>query len=527
MYSNHPYFQTYRQPTPSHSFTFNNLASQSRVSSTHSSIINNNMFPLHYQNHSSSPNVYLNPYVAKMSTPYPQNIPFSTTPTTPTNPMQIPSLSSLQTYYQNKQPLIKHHPSPYFQQRSEYETRLLNAQSPLAPSPTTNKLEIVKLNLDGNHGTIKGQWTNSNECDEWQQKNGEHNLAHYKLNTNFNSSNVELIVKQLKNNSTITTSNPKHDLIQKCEIRYLRPSTPPPPGDIIIRQEGSTNPPPPPLIIRQRPTETQAKTPEPLIIREQPPIPPTPLPTKVITIKGKQLPPQPRRVIIERLPPMPPKPPALIIERWLPYEPIKRKVIYQQQDSNNKVQESIKNVIVEWETPQVKIENQVKYMGVFTANPLEYKKKFEHELMHASQMPSIVNDIKTPEGLVLAADAQTSEHEIEFDGDVEALSLLKDLSQDEMKIVSIKDDDDDEESLCLSNGDSEMLARAVFQVLDVSKRGYIRLEDACCVFEKLNGKFNRNYTKEDAQLFFSIFDSNEKRMVTFDEFRRDFTKTFF
>lgn len=69
--------------------------------------------------------------------------------------------------------------------------------------------------------------------------------------------------------------------------------------------------------------------------------------------KGKRLPPPPRKVIIERLAPLPSKPQAVLIERWLPYSQVKRRVIYQRSNERDAVVVKPKNVIVQWEAPQV------------------------------------------------------------------------------------------------------------------------------------------------------------------------------
>ncbi len=82
------------------------------------------------------------------------------------------------------------------------------------------------------------------------------------------------------------------------------------------------------------------------------------------TVKGKKLPPPPRKVIIERLPEFPPKPQPVIIERWLPYPPVKRKVIYQRlADEREEVQIKPRNVIIQWESPNVTIRQELKNLG--------------------------------------------------------------------------------------------------------------------------------------------------------------------
>ena len=53
------------------------------------------------------------------------------------------------------------------------------------------------------------------------------------------------------------------------------------------------------------------------------------------------------------LAPLPSKPQAVLIERWLPYSQVKRRVIYQRANERDAVVVKPKNVIVQWEAPQV------------------------------------------------------------------------------------------------------------------------------------------------------------------------------
>lgn len=159
------------------------------------------------------------------------------------------------------------------------------------------------------------------------------------------------------------------------------------------------------------------------MIREAPPQPPNQVGRKVITISGKRLPPPPRKVIIERLAPLPAKPQSVIVERWLPYAQTKRRVIFQRSNQVDPVIVKPRNVIVQWEAPRVNIRREIKYLGVIRANPAEYVQRYGSSLKNASEMPDYVNGIKTPEGLVLAANYRyNTVHELE--GDLQALRLI-------------------------------------------------------------------------------------------------------
>ena len=186
-------------------------------------------------------------------------------------------------------------------------------------------------------------------------------------------------------------------------------------------------PPPPPLIIRQHPI--RARTPSPLIIREKPPNEPPLIGRKIITISGKKCPPPPRKVIIERLPQLPPKPPNILIERWLPYKQVKRRVIYKPTpESSQPVYVKPRNIIVQWESPDVVIKNDYKHLDVVRADPVEYVRRYGTSLYQTKDLPNFVSDIQTPQGIVLAAQQQASykitNDEDALEGDVEALKYV-------------------------------------------------------------------------------------------------------
>ena len=282
---------------------------------------------------------------------------------------------------------------------SQMETAILRSQIPIDINETE---EITVLGE-------RGIWANKDEVVQWQ---GVIPINQYVINED---QHPEIITKK---------STQHLEYVQELAIRYLRPPTPPTPGEIIITQEANSSiAPAPPLIIRQQPA--RAETPEPLVIREAPPEPPVVVGRKVITISGKRLPPPPRKVIIERLAPLPSKPQNVIIERWLPYSTVKRRVIFNRQDA---AAEAIiakpKNIIVQWEAPQVSIKKEIKYLGVIRANPVEYVQKYGSSLKLSSQLPQFVLDIQTPDEVgVLAADYKYNSI-YELEGQLEGLKFV-------------------------------------------------------------------------------------------------------
>ena len=200
--------------------------------------------------------------------------------------------------------------------------------------------------------------------------------------------------------------------VQNISLIYFRPPTPPRPGDITITQEKDVQMPAvPPLLIRQVP-KVKLVDKKPLVIREKPPQPPVPIPAKHITLPGKVVESPPRQVILEKLPKMPAKPPDLVIERWLSYAKRTRNVLFSKLTPHHPaptpVTTKVKNKLIVWEPPDVKIEQKLTYLGVQECDPIAYEATYGARLMSADQLPSVAKHFKAPSGEVLAADSKTS-----------------------------------------------------------------------------------------------------------------------
>ena len=374
------------------------------------------------------------------------------------------------------------------QYTSEIEAAILRSTSPI------NINESEEITFQGNRGI----WANRAEVVGWK---GVLPIEKYQINED---PNPEVITKRIKQ---------QLEYVQELAIRYLRPPTPPAPGEIIITQEPNTvTPPAPPLIIRQQPP--RPATPEPLVIREAPPQPPTPVGRKLITISGKRLPPAPRKVVIERLAPLPSKPQAVIIERWLPYSQSKRRVIFQKSNNVDPVIVKPRNVIVQWEGPQVVIKKDYKYLGVVKANPAEYVSRFGASLKTTRDMPQFVLDIKTPEGLVLAADYKYSSF-YELEGDVSALKLI-DLDKEGLG--------DYKAYLQRINGGSfdggsiANILEDIYRNVSVSQNGRINLAEAERLLIRFSGRLGKQ--ENEVRAFFRKFDVAGDNSFDLDELKR-------
>ncbi|CAF1536921.1 unnamed protein product [Adineta steineri] len=220
----------------------------------------------------------------------------------------------------------------------------------------------------------------------------EHQLANYPINYD---PSPQIIRKQV---------DATHEPVvykQQIAVRYLCPPTPPPPAPLIIREvrapELSSLP---PIIIRQRPPAPI--TPPPIIIRERPPTPPCYSTPEIIYKQVSSGQNTSRRVIIERLPPMPAKPPDIIVERWLPYKQQKRQVIYEKALPNNDNltstidQQLQNNVIIQYANPSVRIEKQMRSLGIVRCDPYRSEKssaapspKYNEPIYHNCLSPHI------------------------------------------------------------------------------------------------------------------------------------------
>lgn len=235
---------------------------------------------------------------------------------------------------------------------SEIEKQVIDSKEPIK----TDIKDITTIEDE------TGIWLNKDECLEWS---GPTNLNDYPINKDdspivINKSNSEKI---------------EHN--QQVFIRYLRPPTPEP-EEIIIREEPCIQEAPaPPLVIRQE--GKRPKTPEPIVFREYPPEPPKKTEKKIITIPGKKIGPGPRKIVVEKMPDLPVKPPDIIIEKWLPYPNIKRKIVYEK--SCNKSMEYLKNELIEWQAPLVRIEPVFHDLGIYKVDPETYKSQYDFSNM--------------------------------------------------------------------------------------------------------------------------------------------------
>lgn len=400
---------------------------------------------------------------------------------------------------------------------SQVELAILRSTKPIEVTETE---EITVL---GN----RGLWTNKAEVMAWK---GDLPIDQYLINED---NNPEIINRKISE---------EVEYVQELAIRYLRPPTPPAPGEIVITQEPNyATGPAPPLVIRQQPARPE--TPEPLIVREAPPQPPKPVGSKRITISGKRIPPPPRKVVIERLAPLPSKPQNVIIERWLPYGEVKRRVVFNKPTLPDPVVVTPRNIIVQWEAPDVNVSKEIKYLGVVRANPAEYVEKYGASLV--SEMPQFVQEIATPADVgVLAADYKAKSL-IELEGQLEGFQFV-DLDKEGLseyraylsnlgindlgaaaaasaaQASSASESASASASAAASSASAAVNAASsaalkIFSMIDANNNGFISVAEAERIVLRLNSRLNRSYGENDVKAFFSsmVGDSDS---ITQEEF---------
>jgi hypothetical protein len=396
---------------------------------------------------------------------------------------------------------------------SQIEQSILRATNPIEIS------ETEELTVIGQRGI----WLNKQEVNAWR---GDLAITEYKI---YEDSNPQIINKRYEQ---------RFEYVQELAIRYLRPPTPPAAGEIVIVQEPNVaTGPAPPLIIRQ--AAGRAATPEPLVLREAPPQPPTPIGPKRITISGKRNPPPPRKVVIERLAPLPAKPQNVIVERWLPYGgEQKRRVVFQAAAASAEVANP-RNVIVQWAEPEVSIKQEVKYLGVIRANPVEYVQKYGAELKVHASLPQFVQDIKTPSEVgQLAWEYKGSSAVATLEGQLEGFKFVNLDTEgmteyrSQLMAAGIRDlgagassSSSASFSSSASSSSSSVSAAAaqIFDMIDYDRSGQIEVFEAERIVLRLNSQLNRSYGETEVKQFFASVSGGSSK-ITKSQFLQAFAR---
>ena len=226
--------------------------------------------------------------------------------------------------------------------------------------------------------------------------------------------------------------------------------------------------------------------------------------------------------------------------RWLPYSAHKRRVIFQKNEVPDPVIPKFKNVIVQWEAPDVQIKRIFKDLGVIRVNPVEYVERYGTSLKSHLEFPTIAKEIRPPIGVVLAAEWNAPSL-IDLEGDIQALNLI-DLDREglsEYKAWLLKYLGGSSTSTTKFRSfnwtvqlklDTEIkfvqfgqilnvVLAELFHSVDTSGDARISTGEAENLVLKLNQRLGRSYSTRDAAVFLRSLDSNKDGFVDFKEFK--------
>ncbi len=196
------------------------------------------------------------------------------------------------------------------------------------------------------------------------------------------------------------------------------------------------------------------------------------------------------------------------------------------------------------------INKVIYFLRVIRANPAEYVQRYGSVLKQARELPSFVTDIKTPDGLVLAANYQYN-NLYELEGDLQALRLV-DLDREGLgeyrtylnrlgvsggagaaAVSSVGFGGNYGASSSVSYGNaasygsasasvSSDLVEQVFRSLNADNDNRISRSEAERAFLQLNSRLGRSYGENEVSSFFAALDKNGDGYLDLSEFRRAF-----
>lgn len=196
-------------------------------------------------------------------------------------------------------------------------------------------------------------------------------------------------------------------------------------------------------------------------------------------------------------------------------------MIFQKAKESDPVLTKPKNIIIQWESPQVQVKKEFKDLGVIRANPFEYVQRYGQTLKTSSDLPPFVLEIKPPSGVVLASDYKY-DSKFELVGDIEALRLI-DLEREGLSeygpalhMLERQQDVSYEESLSESSAE---FIKEMFALIDLDNNGKVSVEEAQKILLKLNSRLGRRYGANDVEDFFKRLDINQDNFVDMEEFK--------
>ena len=172
--------------------------------------------------------------------------------------------------------------------------------------------------------------------------------------------------------------------------------------------------------------------------------------------------------------------------------------------------------------------------------------RYGSSLKTASELPQFVLDIKSPDGIVLAADYRyRTVHELEGDVDalklidleVEGLSEYKDylerysvavnnnnagsnLADTVNNLNNLSPKESRKRNLSTVSNSVESVIEEIFKSIDVKNTGSIDVDEAARILLRLNSRLG--YGESGVKALFSTLGENAEKTVTLAEFKRAF-----
>ncbi|CAF0740054.1 unnamed protein product [Brachionus calyciflorus] len=300
--------------------------------------------------------------------------------------------------------------------------------------------------------------------------------------------------------------------VQDVAIRFLEPPQPPKPGDIVVKHLPNRQiAPAPPLVVRQAPPKPA--TPAPLVLREVPPQPPARIPDQLVTVPGKVLAPPARKVVVERLPPIPPKPQQIFLEKWLPFKQQKRRVVYQRPEPDC-VLPNPRNLVIQWDAPEVEVTRDYKNLGTQLADPQDYVRRHGSELLRHEEFKTAASRVGAPDSVV-SSDSHRELGLPELEGDVEALRLV------DLERTGLASYRSYLSGLGVSY-DAAAFSSSASQygfITTAESANLININEAQSIANNLNAGTEKPATDADLRAYFNSLDTNGDGRISYEEFR--------
>lgn len=298
---------------------------------------------------------------------------------------------------------------------------------------------------------------------------------------------------------------------QDVAIRFLEPPKAPKPGDIVVKQLPNRQiAPAPPLVVRQAPPKPS--TPAPLILREAPPPPPKKIPEQVLTVPGKVIPPPARKVVVERLPPIPAKPQQIFIEKWLPFKQEKRRVVYQKAEKECIIPNP-RNLVIQWESPEVEVTREYRNLGTQMADPNEYIRRHGSEILRHEEFKAAAARVGAPES-VLVSESHRHIGLPELEGDIEALKFI------DLERTGLSEYRSYLSRLGVSYDAAAFSSTAnPLGFVNTEASNFISMTEAQSIANNINAGAEKPANEADIRAYFDSLDTNHDGKISYDEFR--------